>query len=111
MPREFPYRFLLVKALETLIAPEVDISNLKLSCDADGYVVFDRPTADLKYRNVSEFGTFEEIIETAAQDDDVVLSTFSNIVQASISGGTNLYIYGIGVITAEQIAVAAYGQT
>lgn len=111
LPRDYAYRFLMVKALETLIAPEADITNLKLSCDADGYVVFDRPTDDLRDRNLSDFGPFREVIQSAAQDDDVVLSTFSNILQASIAGGTNLYIYGIGVVTAEQIAIAAYGQT
>lgn len=111
LPRDYAYRFLMVKALETLIAPEADISNLKLSCDADSYVVFDRPCDDLRDRNLSDFGPFREAIKTNFQDDDVVLSTFFNIQAVAISGGTNLYASGVGVITAEQIALWAYGQT
>lgn len=110
LPRDYPYRFLMVKALETLLAPEADISNLRLSCDADSYIVFDRPCDDLRDRNLSDFGTFREVLKSNAQDNDVMLSTFFNILQASVTGGTDLYAYGITAFTAERIAVVTAGQ-
>lgn len=111
LPRDFSYRFLMVKALETGLRPEEDISNLKLSCDADSYIVFDRPCDDLRDRNLSDFGPFTEVIKSNVQDNDVILSTFFNLLQGSVIGGTDLYLYSIISFTAESVAIQACSHT
>lgn len=111
MPRDFPYRMILVKDLETLITPQTNITDLKLTCDADRFIVFDTTTADMIQRIYSRFGEFQELIKSNMQDDDVVLSTFFQIMGASTIGGTNLFAYCLTGTTAEQIALGAYGQT
>lgn len=110
LPLDFPYRFVLVKALETKIAPEADISNIKMTCDADRFIVFDIAGADLVYKMLSEYGLFHETIKSNMQDDDVMLSTFYNLQGCGVIGGTDLYLYRVLTFTAEEIAVLACSQ-
>lgn len=56
LPTDFPLVALQVHDLETLIEPDVDISNLKLSLDDDRFIPFDLSTTQLLEANIVMYG-------------------------------------------------------
>lgn len=92
MPIDYPYRFLLVGDLEDGIAPTADISDIKLTANADQYVIFDYDTADLLLRNRSQFGKFSEYIKSTMQDADTLNSSLFDIISVSLLGGDEDFV-------------------
>lgn len=56
LPRDFPYQSIMVKDLETLIEPDVDLTNLKLIIDSGRWIPFDLSTAIILADNIARYG-------------------------------------------------------
>ncbi len=56
LPLDWPIVAVQVHDLETLIEPDVDISNLKLSLDDDRFIPFDLSTTQLLEHNIGMYG-------------------------------------------------------
>jgi len=110
LPRDFPYRFIMVKAFEDNKAVSTKISNVKMTCDADRFIIFDYATGDLILRNRSKFGFFHETLQSTCLDNDNVDSILFDIAAVSIRGATDDEVYQIGAITGNRFVVeSSYG--
>lgn len=56
LPLDFPYQSLMVKDLETLIEPDVDLTNLKLEIDSGRWVPIDLSTAIILASCIDRYG-------------------------------------------------------
>ena len=63
LPRDLPYKAILVGDLETLIEPDIDLTKIKLSIDYDRWVPYELRTAEILNMNLREYGWGEEICE------------------------------------------------
>lgn len=111
MPRDFPYRALLVGAGEDNIALTTDVTNIKLTGDEDRFIVFDVDTADLLLRNVSEFGYFIEYIKSTLQDADTLDSSLWNIIGVQLLGGDEDFAMRCEGATGNRMTFCASAQT
>ena len=57
LPLDLPYHSIMVKDLETLIEPDVDISNIKLNINSGRYIPYDLSTAIILADNMVRFGS------------------------------------------------------
>lgn len=87
MPQDYPYLHLLMGAGETAVAPSTDVTNWKMSCDADKHIVFDMGAADLVLRNRSQFGPFNNFLQSAMQDTDTLDAALHDIISVALIGG------------------------
>ena len=100
---DYPYQSLMVKDLETLIEPDVDLTNLKLICDADKFIPFDLSTTFILQRNIEDFGRARQRLNFL---NDTAVTWLSDIYGRGSAymgpkGGTAKG--GVSTVTAEQI--------
>lgn len=60
LPLDFPYHSILVKDLETLIEPDVDLTNIKLNINSGRFIPIDLSTAIILADNISRFGKAQQ---------------------------------------------------
>ena len=72
MPRDYPYRAIMVRAFESGTAFETDLTNLKLSCDNDAFIPFDLSSGDLVRHNVDWRGKINLELKSFRTDSDVI---------------------------------------
>lgn len=60
MYNDYPWRLLLVRSLLTATSPAANITRLKLSCDADEEVPFDKYSEDVVDMNYERYGLFRQ---------------------------------------------------
>jgi len=63
LPLKHPYQSLLISDLETLIEPDVDITNLKLSINDDSFIPFDHSTTRILQDNIVRYGRARQRLE------------------------------------------------
>lgn len=56
LPLDLPYQSLMVGDLETLIEPDVDLTNLKLIIDSGRFIPYDLSTAIILAENIQRYG-------------------------------------------------------
>jgi len=74
LPIDFPYRVVILRAFETAIAFDVDITQIKLTLDVDRYVPFDLRAEQLRDLNSEIFGRFDIPYQIDRASDDVVVT-------------------------------------
>jgi len=57
LPRDYPYRMLMIRTGRGYNEPDFTISNVKLTCDTDKYIPLNRKTKQLDAEALMEFGT------------------------------------------------------
>lgn len=111
LPRDDPYRLLLVKALLTLNRPDEVISKLKLSCDADKYKPFENHTEDVMDENLNRWGMAQQHKRILTADDGTALLDLYDIRKATIDARADDKIATIEAIDSEQVQNGLYGLT
>jgi len=111
MPTEYPIMLVLCSSHEDNIAPETDVTDWKLTADADKHILFDFDTADWVLRCRSEFGLFNSYMQQAVQDTDVVDAALHDIISVAFIGGDEDFGMRAGSRTGNRIVVVAYAQT
>ena len=74
LPIDFPYRVIILRAFETAIAFDVDITQIKATLDTDRYVPFDMRAEQLRDHNAEIFGRFDIPYAIDRASDDVVVT-------------------------------------
>lgn len=112
MPRDYPYRQIMIQAEKTGYGPESSIELIKLSCDADKYVPVDLDFAHLVMDNISEFGPgsikYAKRMTNAA---DVLYSDLWKDAWAAGGGGTTLVAVHTLSVDGEKVVLQSYIQT
>jgi len=100
---DYPYQSIMVKDLETVIEPDVDLTNLKLIVDADKFIPFDLSTTKILQRNIEDFGPARQRLNFLNDTAVTWLSDLYGRVSAWMGpmGGTAKG--GVSTVTAEQI--------
>lgn len=111
MPRDYPYRALLVSGLLTKIQPDVVISKIKLGCDADHHIEFNDYVEDIYDMNQQRFGLAQQVKDALTADDGTVLFDLYDIRKAHIYCQTDDQIATIESITAEEVQNGLYDMT
>ena len=111
MPRDHPYRMLMVSGLKTTLNPHEVISKIKLSCDADHHIEFNDYVEDLYDMNEQRFGFAQQVKTLYKANDGVALMDLYNTRKAHIYCDTADYIATIQNIDAEQLTINLYDMT
>jgi len=88
MPRDYPYRALMVRAYESGTAFETDLTNLKLSCDNDAFIPFDLTSGDLVRHNVNWRGKLQVEMNLFRTDGDSI-AIWLPYIDAAIANAVN----------------------
>ena len=84
LPLDFPFQSIMVKDLETLIEPDVDLTNLKLNINSGRWIPFDLSTALILADNIDRFGKARErmnYLNGAIDQVNYMLMTWSDDVK------------------------------
>jgi hypothetical protein len=77
MPRDFPYRFMMVRVKDSDTPTYAEISKIKLSCDIDRFVPVNITTQDLYFENVGKYGMLRCQMETIGDGSDTDIKAHS----------------------------------
>ena len=108
LPRNYPYRMMLLKALLTTYTHAEVLSKHKLSLDADAAVPFNDYTEDLAERNIEDFGYAEQVKEILSADNGTCLMDLYNIRRANVRTKTAQQLAFVETIDAEQLTLGVY---
>jgi len=111
LPRDYPYRSMLIKALKTEVRPYAILSRLKLSCDAGRYIERDSYMTDIIESNQSNIGLAQYRKRVDGGHNVTALSMIYDALMASVSVVDTDYIGSVEAITAEKITYTTYNMT
>ena len=80
LPRDFPYRFIMLQAVHCATPVYAEFSKIKLSCNFDEFVPISETTEDLAHDNWSKYGMLTqqtEVIGEAAAESQVAWYPFA----------------------------------
>lgn len=105
LPKDYPYRLMMLKALVTTVTHQEILTKHKLSIDADAYIPFNMYSEDIDDMNRTKFGLAKEKKEVLATSADVRLCDLYNIEDAHIRSDVTLEIPIIEGIDAEALTI------
>jgi len=111
LPRDYPYRYLLVKALLSTYRPDEILSRIKLSCDADKYVPINNYMEDIMDLNERRLGFAQLAKGLYRKDDDSVLGDIYDTRKAHIRAAVDDHMATVEAIDAEQVQLGLYDFT
>lgn len=111
LPRDWPYRCLMVKAYEDGTAIGTDISNLEMSCDNGGFVPFNMEVAHMARENIDRFGWVRDSFIAFRTDADAVSPPFGLVRAPSVAGTTDLDVVGTDAITGNSVTLQVLSVT
>lgn len=109
--RDYPYRFIILKALLSTYRPDEIISKVKMSCDADKYIPFDLYTEDILDLMIVKYGYVTQKKTILKADDGTTLTDVYDIVKAFINAEVDDHIATIEAVDAEQVSNGLYNLT
>jgi len=111
LPRDYPYRMILIKALLSTNVPNEIIDKIKLSIDADKYIPIDNYTEDIIDNNEKQFGMAQQKKRLLEADDGTALLDIYDIDEAGIDARVDDHIATIEAVDAEKVSVGLYNMT
>ena len=108
LPRDFPYRLLMLQALITGYSHISALTKHKLSIDADAYVPFNDYSEDIQASNIAQFGMCEQSKQMLITSADASLVDIYAIKKVDVSPLVTLYLDNIITIAGESITHDAY---
>ena len=112
LPRDFPYRLLMIEALKTAYSPISTVKKIKISCDADKYIPYDIDSRDLILENRAMFGILTQGLKKRLTGAGTIAADLYDQLKAAVTQGTSLSVVGLvtcagEVITTEGLVGAA----
>lgn len=107
LPRDYPYRLMMLQALVTTVTHQEILTQHKLSIDADAYVPFNLYSEDIDDMNRSRFGYAKQNKKLLATSADTRLMDIYNIRDAYARCETTLVFDVIEGVDAEEITLGA----
>lgn len=108
LPRDYPYRMLMVKSLKTLLRPDEVISKWKLSVDADKYIPFENYTEDIMDACESRLGLARMAKNVLRADDASALLDLYDIRDAHANPRADDHIVQVEALDAEKVTLGLY---
>jgi len=108
LPKNYPYRMMLLKALLTTYTHAEVLSKHKLSIDADAVVPFNDYTEDLAEANIVDFGYANQVKEVLSADGGTCLMDLYNIRKADVRTKTTRFLPLVVGVDAEQLTLDLY---
>jgi hypothetical protein len=105
MPRDYPYRLIMLECIKTGSSPILTIEKLKLSCDADKYIPYEIDSRDLIQENRARFGMFEQSMKKRITGAGVIYGDLYDLIKASVSQDTSLSVVGLITCAGEAITM------
>lgn len=105
LPRDFPYRMMLLKALLTTKTHEEVLSKHRLSIDADAYVPFNEYSEDITDENIAQFGYAMQNKELLVKDDETALFDLYSINDVVIRTDEDDELASVEAVDAESVQV------
>ncbi len=105
LPRDFPYRMMMLLALVTTVTHQEVLTRHKLSIDADAYVPFDMYSEDIDDMNRSKFGLVKQKKQILATSADTRLMDIYNIEDAHIRSDVTLELPIVEGVDAEVLTI------
>jgi len=112
MPRDYPYRLIMLEALKTANSPVLTIEKIKMTCDADKYIPYEIDSRDLMLENQARFGLLTQPVKKRLTGAGTISVDLYHLIKACVSQDTSLSTVGLitcagEVITTEVIVGAA----
>jgi len=104
LPRDYDYRMLLLRAYQAGYETNESISNVKLTCDTDGYILLDRKTRqlDTEARGLFGMSTFRHHLYRANNQVAKALHNKGYNVSVAPWSGATTHILGITAASSNQ---------
>lgn len=113
LPRDFPYRMIMIEALKTANSPILTIEKLKLTCDADKYVPYDIDSRDLILENRAMFGILKQGVKKRLTGAGTIKVDLFDLMKACVTQDTTLSVVGLvttaGEVITTEVLVGAAG--
>lgn len=105
MPRDYPYRMIMLEALKSGSSPILTIEKLKLTCDADKYVPYEIDSRDLILENRAMFGMLTQTMKKRITGAGVIYSDLYDLINAAVTQDTSLSVIGLVTCAGEAITM------
>lgn len=105
MPRDHPYRLIMLECIKTGSSPILTLEKLKLSCDADKYIPYDIDSRDLILDNVASFGMFNQGLKKRITGAGVIYSDLYHLLKAAVTQDTSASAVGLVTCAGEAITM------
>ena len=104
LPRDYDYRMLLLRAYQAGYETSETISDVKLTCDTDGYILLNRKTKQLDTEARGQFGmsTFRHHIYRANNDEQKAIHNMGYNVSVTPWAGATTHILGTTVASSNR---------
>ncbi|MBS3920023.1 MAG: hypothetical protein KG012_14185 [Deltaproteobacteria bacterium] len=103
LPRDFPYRMIMIEALSTGSSPILTVEKIKMSCDADKYVPYDIDSRDLILENRAMFGILTQGVKKRLTGAGTINADLFDMTNAFVAQGTTLSVVGLTTMAGEVI--------
>jgi len=74
LPRDYPYRFVVVQATDCLTPVYAEFSQVKISCNFDEFVPVDEKLEDTAHDNWNRYGMLTQQVETVGDGADATIT-------------------------------------
>jgi len=89
LPVDWPYRCLIVRSFLTNCPPRANITNLKMSCDADKFVPFDLPAEEMIRQEYSQYEMVHRVQELLVNEAEVKDTHLGDCHEVVVCSGTH----------------------
>ena len=79
MPRDYPYRFIVMQATDCATPVYAEFSNVKISCNFDEFVPINETTEDLAWDNVNRYGMIFLQSESIGDGSDTDIKAYNEM--------------------------------
>jgi hypothetical protein len=112
MPRDYPYRGILLQAFKTAYRPDENLEHVKLTADADKYIPIDVDMDHIIQDNIIQFGEMrQKTAKRMTNAGDIMYSDLFYDTMSSIVSATTLIVPHITSVDCDQVVAETLGQT
>lgn len=105
MPRDWPYRLIMLECIKTGSSPILTLEKLKLTCEADKYIPYEIDTRDLILENRAIFGMLIQTMKKRITGAGIIYCDLYDMVKAALSQDTSLSLIGLVTVGGEAITM------
>ncbi len=111
LPRDHPYRLMVIQALATGASPILSLEKLKISVDADKYIPVEIESDHLLMQNAMQFGKAHQNVTKRITGTGAIYLDLYHLVEATLSTSLTLTTPNLITIAGENCTAESYDQT
>ena len=105
LPRDYPYRYIILQTTDCTVPVYAGLSKVKISCDYDTFVPIDETTEDLAWENVNRYGMQWLQYEAIGDGSDTDIKGYC---QMAWNWGCNVSSWNVGQSAVERRPYSGY---